>query len=44
MKSNEKYVFSLIYTTAIGALVFYLNMPGDLDHMMILMSSTQLIV
>ena len=48
MKSNEKYVFSLIYhhrrcLAAEAQNFFYLNMPGDLDHVIILTSSTQLI-
>ena len=45
MKSNEKYVFSLIYYPRRGlaaeAQNFILNMPGDFDHVIILTSSTQ---
>ena len=48
MKSNEKYVF-FKFTTSVGALLpkrkilFYLDMSGDLDHVIILTSSTQLV-
>ena len=37
MKSNEKYVFSLIYylRRCLGSAKFYVNMPGDLDHVII---------
>ena len=41
IKSNEKYVFSLIYYPRRAK--FYLNMPGDFDHVIILTSSTQLV-
>ena len=47
MKSNEKYVFSLIYYPRRGlccrSAKFYLNVPGDFDHVIILTSSTQLV-
>ena len=41
MKSNEKYVFRPVGSRSAK---FYLNMPGDLDHVIILTSSTQLTV
>ena len=47
MKSNEKYVFSVILLPPSGpccrSAKFYLNMPGDFDHVIILTSSTQLV-
>ena len=46
MKSNGKYVFSLIYyqpsVPCCRRAKFCLNMPGDLDQVIILTSSTQL--
>ena len=47
MKSNEKYVFfkNLLPPSVpcCRSAKFYLDMPGDLDHMIILTSSTQLV-
>ena len=47
MKSNEKYVFFFDLlppsVPCCQSAKFYLNMPGDLDHVIILTSSTQLI-
>ena len=46
MKSNEKYVFLDLLPPSgpcCRSAKFYLNMPGDLDNVIILTSSTQLV-